>query len=215
VSATILPIPMRWMRGQANSQLRDTVDIYRNDGYGWEHVSRCRGTVHHLLTPPAPGDPVDSSAALSQLATIDIPRHIASRIGDECRVRGKRWIVGDGNFDESYASLLHLSVARPTAATPRTWINIRRFNISTGLWTILAPQLVQISWSRNQPDRLGGVAIRQFGWVFSPEEITDPLDIEQGDTFYYDGRTHSVQWVPADSAGRREAIFWTNVGEGV
>ena len=158
---------------------------------------------------------MDSSAALSQNATIDIPRSMPVKIGMRCHVRDQRWVVGDGNFDESYASYLHLSVARPTAATPRVWVNFRRYDNSTGNWTTLAPQLVQIAWSRNQPDRLGGVAIRQFGWLFSPEEVSADLDVEQGDTFFYDGRSHSVQWVPADSASRREAIFWTNVGKGI
>ena len=215
MSQTIMPIPARYMRGLANASFRDVIDIYHNAGYGWEHVGRTRGTVHHLLTPPVSGDPVDSSAALTQNATIDIPRSIPAKIGMRCQARGNLWVIGDGNFDETYASYLHLSVARPTAATPRVWLNFRRYNNSTGQWTILAPQLVQLAWSRNQPDRLGGVAIRQFGWIFSPEESTTDLDVQQGDTFFYDGRSHTVQWVPADSAQRREAIFWTNVGEGV
>lgn len=210
----VMPMPTRLMRGMANATFQTKLELFRNDGYGWELFASTRCTVHHLLKPPATGDPFDSSAALSETVGIDMPRKIPARLGDRAFAAGKRWTIGDGNFEESYASYLHVVAARPTAATPRLWITIRRFNHISGVWDMLDPQLVQLAWSRNQPDRLGGVAIRQYGWLFAPEEAVADLDIQQGDSFWYADLDHIVQWVPPDPTERREAIFWTNIGEG-
>ena len=211
---TLMPFPSRYMRSIANASFRDHCDLYRNDGYGWFLAGSTRCTVHHQIRAPSPGDPADASAAESDQVEIAIPIHFPMRIGDHVHAHGKRWTVGDGNFAETYASYLRLSCSRPTAATPRIWITLRRFNPDTQEWDSLSPQLVHVAWSKNQPDRLGGLTIRQFGWIFAPEDAETDLDVEQGDTFYYGGANATVQWVPPDPTERREATFFTNLGEG-
>jgi hypothetical protein len=212
---TLVAVPSRLLRGQANGMMQDFCEIYRNDGYGWDLKGQSRCNVHHLIKPPVPGDPVDASAASTETVVIMLPRKMEARIGDRVYAKGHRWTLGEGNFSETAASYLHTIGSRPTAATPRFWITIRRWDHTTQTPIILPPQLVQLAWSRNQPDRLGGIAIRQYGWIFSPEEATADLDVQQGDTFFYANLEHTVQWVPPDPTERREAIFWTNIGEGV
>jgi hypothetical protein len=212
---TLIAMPTRLMRGQANGSMRDMCDIYRDDGYGWEQKGRTRCLVHHLLKPPVSGDPMDANTATTETVGIGIPRSIPARVGDRIYARGHRWTVGDGNFSETYGSYLYVTCARPSAGVPRVWITIRRYNHNTQAWESLSPQLAQVAWSRNQPDRLGGVAVRQFGWIFAPEESATDLDIQQGDSFFFGGEDHTVQWVPPDPTERREAIFFTNTGEGV
>jgi hypothetical protein len=201
------------MRGLANGSMREAADIYRNEGYGWMLVGQTKCTIHHRITPPVPGDPADANAANAEYVEIHLPVRIPVRIGDRVHARGKRWTVGGGDMDESYGTFNRAVAARPVAATPRIWITLRRMNYGTGMDEIIPPQLVQVAWAKTQPDRIGGEALRQYGWIFAPEELGD-LNIRQGDTFFYAGTTATVQWVPPDPTERREATFWMNVGEG-
>lgn len=206
--------PARYMRGLATGSFRDLCEIRRNDGYGWKVVGSVRCNIHHRITPAIPADPTDASAANAEFVEIHHAESIPSRIGDRVLARGNRWTIGGGNFDETYSSYRRAMAARPIAATPRTWLVLRRWNSALEQFEPLPPQLVQVAWSKNQPDRLGGVAVRQFGWIFAPEEATADLDVQQGDTFYYGGREGLVTWVPPDPTERREAIFQMNIGEG-
>lgn len=211
---TINPYPTRMMRALAQGTMRDRCEIHRNDGYGWALVGDVRCNIHHRLTPASPGDPQDASAANLEFVEAHIPRHIPLRIGDHVRCRGHQWTVGGGNMSETFGTFNRAMMARPIAATPLQWITLRRIDYSTGVEAMLPPQLVHVAWSKNQPDRLGGVAVRQFGWIFPPEDSLDQLDVRQGDTFYYGGVDATVQWVPPDPTERREAVFLTNIGEG-
>jgi hypothetical protein len=211
---TINAYPMRYMRGQAISDFRDRAEIYRNDGYGWVLVGSVRCNIHHRLTPPVPADPTDATGANAEFVEIHLPLDVPVRIGDHIHARNRIWTIGGGNLTETYGTFKRASAARPIAATPLTWITLRRYNHSTNDWDLQAPQLVHVAWSRNQPDRLGGIAVRQFGFIFPPEDDTDSLNVQQGDTFYYGGVDATVQWVPPDPTERREAIFFANIGEG-
>lgn len=210
---TLNPFPMRLMRGQANGQFHDQAEIWRNVGYGWELVGMTKVAIHHRLTPPIPGDPTDATAASLENVEIHAPREFPIFMGDHIKARGTQWTVGGGNLFESYGTFQRILAARPIAATPLTFITLRRWNPTTEVWQSLNPQLVHIAWQKSQPDRLGGVAIRRFGFVLPPEGGPD-LDIIQGDSFFYGGFEHVIQWVPPDPSERREAIFWTNTGEG-
>lgn len=211
---TINPIPTRLMRGTANATFRDLAEIWRNTGYGYEQVGLVRGSLHWPRNQPIPADPTDATAAQVEIMEFHHSVDIPTRIGDKIRSHGHEWVVGNGNFSDSHATFRKLMVARPIAATPRTYIQLRRWSTTLGDWEVLPPQQVQIAWSRNQPDRLGGVAVRQFGWIFAPEEAAVQLDVKQGDTFFYDGKNAVITWVPPDTAQRTEAIFSMNVGEG-
>jgi hypothetical protein len=196
--------------------MRDMADIYRNDGYGWVLAGQTRATIHHRLTPPSPGDPADANAANAEYVEIHVPASIPLRMGDRVHARGTRWTVGGGNFTESYGTFNRAIAARPISATPRIWLTIRRPNPSTGQDDVLPPQLVHVAWSKTQPDRVGGVALRHYGWIFAPEDMPD-LDVQQGDNFYMSGIGFNaiVEWVPPDPTERREAIFQVNTGEGI
>ncbi len=212
--ATINPFPSRFMRGLANASMRDMADILRNDGYGWALVGRSKCAIHHRITPPVPGDPSDASAANAEFVEIHLPAKLPIRVGDRVVARGNRWTVGGGDFSETYGTMSRAIASRPIAATPRVWLTIRRINHSLGYEELLPPQLVQVAWFKTQPDRIGAGALRQFGWIFAPEESPLDLDIQQGDTFFYGNTVMTVQWVPPDPTERREATFQANVGEG-
>jgi hypothetical protein len=204
------------MRGLAKADMREDAEIWRNDGYGWELLTPTKCSLRMRLNQPAAGDPTDASAASSEFMEIHLPTDSPVRIGDHVRVPalGFEWTVGLSNRDDSYQTFTRTYAARPIAATPRVWVTFVRFNHSTGNHEQQPPQLVQLAWSRNQPDRLGGVAVRQFGFLFSTEDAEDNLNIRQGDTFFYGGMSATVTWVPPDPTQRTEAIFSVNVGEG-
>jgi hypothetical protein len=183
---TINPFPARFMRGLAGASMRHQADIYRNDGYGWQLIAQSKCTIHHRVTPPVPGDPADANAANAEYVEVHLPLSIPVRIGDRIHALGERWTVGGGDLTESYRTFNRAVAARPTSATPRLWINFRRYNHTLGREEVRDPQLVHIAWSKTQPDRLGGIALRQYGWIFAPEGLPD-LDVQQGDTFYLNG----------------------------
>jgi hypothetical protein len=211
---TALAFPFQYMQGLAEGQFLDIAEVWTNrEGYGWELSGRVRANVHHRLTPPAPADPQDASAANLEFAEIHHSKDVPSKIGDRIKIRGQTWTVGDGNFFETYRTYTRVYAARPVSATPRQWIELRRYNTTTDDWELLPPQLVHVAWSKNQPDRLGGVAVRQYGWIFSPDDLP-PLDVKQGDSFYFSGSDAVVTWVPPEPTDRREAIFAVNIGEG-
>jgi hypothetical protein len=202
------------MRGLANASMRDQCDIYRNDGYGWKLAGQSPCTIHHRITPPSPGDPADANAANAEYVEVHLPLRLPVRMGDRVHARGTRWTVGGGAMFESYGTFNRAVAARPISATPRVWLTLRRYNHTSQKEDLQAPQLVHVAWSKTQPDRVGGIALRQYGWIFAPEDMPD-LNVQQGDTFYLGGLNGVVQWVPPDPTERREAIFQVNVGEGV
>jgi hypothetical protein len=209
----INPWPTRLMQGLASASFRDMADIYRNDGYGWKQIGQVRCAIHHRITPSTPADPTDASAATVEFVEIHMDLSTPIRIGDRVHARGNVWTVGGGNLSETYASFKRAMAARPISAVGAQFITLRRWRHDIQDWEILPPQLVQVAWSRNQPDRLGGVAVRQFGWIFSPTG-NEQLDVQQGDSFFLGGVDAIVTWVPPDPTDRREAIFSTNIGEG-
>ena len=214
MTLTINPFPARWMRAQASGSMRDQADIYRNDGYGWKLVGQTKCNIHHRITPPSPGDPADANAANAEFVEVHVPHSIPLRMGDRVHARGNRWSVGGGNFSETYGTFNRAIAARPISATPRIWLTLRRYDHATSAEVLVNPQLVHVAWSKTQPDRIGGIALRQYGWIFAPEGLPD-LDVQQGDTFYLGGANAVVQWVPPDPTERREAIFQIMTGEGV
>jgi len=211
--STVNPFPFRMMQAFATGQFTDHAEIWGNDGYGWKLVGLSRCQIHHRLTPAVPADPMDSTAANVEYVEGHFPLAIPIRIGMRVKARGNQWTVGGGNFSESYRTFNRAMMARPIAASPLTWITLLRWNRTLEDWQELPPQLVHVAWSRNQPDRLGGISIRQFGWIFPPENGAD-LDIMQGDSFNLQGLNAVVQWVPPEPTDRREAIFQVNIGEG-
>lgn len=212
--SAIIPMPFQYMQGLAESHFRDIAEIWTNrEGYGWELSGRVHVNVHHRLTPPAPADPQDASAANLEFCEIHHSKAFQTKIGDRIKVRGQTWTVGDGNFFETYRTYTRVYAARPVSATPRVWVTLRRWNSTTEQWVALSPQLVHVAWSKNQPDRLGGVAVRQYGWIFSPDDFP-ALDVQQGDSFFYSGSDALITWVAPEPTDRREAIFAVNIGEG-
>lgn len=211
---TVNAFPRRFMQGVATGQFPDQCKVYRNDGYGRRLIGESRCAVHHRITPPDPADPADASAASIEFAEVHLDLRLPVMESDSIEVRGKRWTIGGGNFSETFRTYNRAMVGRPVAATPQQWITIRRYDQGTDTWTALSPQLAHVAWQRSQPDRLGGVSIRQYGFIFAPEDRAN-LDIQQGDSFYYAGRDALVQWVSPDPTERREAIFWMNTGEGM
>lgn len=200
------------MRGLASSDMRDTGEIWRNDGYGWAKLMDTKASIRYRLNQPAPGDPQDANAAQAEFVEVHTPSGSPIRIGDQYRQDGFVWTIGLSNKSDTYGTYVRSYAARPIAATPRQWITLRRW-IGTS-WQLQAPQLVQVAWDKNQPDRLGGVAIRQYGHLFAPEGMVD-LNIEQGDTFDYAGLSATITWVAPEQGSRREAVFSVNIGEGV
>lgn len=210
---TVNAFPSRLMQANAAGQFHDFCKVYRNDGYGRRLIGESRCSLHHRLTPPDPGDPADSSAASVEFAEIHFPIESPIMISDAVETRGHLWTVGGGNFSESYATYKRAMVGRPIAATPQTWITIRRFNHGTQAWQEQPPQLAHVAWQKSQPDRLGGISVRQQGYIFAPDGYPN-LDIQQGDSFFYSGRDAIVTWVTPDPSERREATFSMNIGEG-
>lgn len=195
----------------------ETGELWRSDGYGWGKLTDTRASLRQRLNTPAPDDPVDASAAQAEFMEVHLPWDSPVRIGDQYREKApgtKIWSIGLVNNEDSYKTYNRCYAARPVAATPVEIITIRRFNQASNTWALHAPQFVQIAWSKNQPDRLGGVAVRQYGHLFAPEGYTD-LDIMQGDTFDLYGLNATVTWVVPDPGQRREALFSVNIGEGV
>ena len=210
---TVNPFPFRFMKGAANGQLLQVGELWRNDGYGWKLIGDVRCNVHHRTTPPIPGDPSDASAASVAFAEIHLSTAIPIRNGDHVTVAGQQWTIGGSNDSEAYGTFIKAIAARPVAATPLQWINVRRPD-GNGDYALLPPQLVQVAWQKAQPDRLGDDSLRRFGFVFPPEGSEQNLDIQQGDSFEYGGYDAIVQWVPPDPTERREATFWINQGSG-
>lgn len=206
--------PTKYMRGLAKADMPEIGEIWRNDGYGWGLLTATRASLRQRLNTPAPDDPVDASAAQAEFMEVHLPWDSIIRIGDQYRQDMKIWSIGLVNNEDSYKTYNRCYAARPVAATPIEIITIRRFDQATSQWFMLAPQAMQIAWSKNQPDRLGGVAVRQYGHIFAPEGYDD-LDIKQGDTFDLYGMSANVTWVVPDPGQRREAIFSVNIGEGV
>jgi hypothetical protein len=209
---TLSPAPTRLMKAAANGAMRSACELWRNDGYGWKLISDMRCNVHHRTTPPIPGDPSDATAASVAFAEIHHATDIPSRNGDHIKVANQIWTVGGSNDSETFGTFIKVIAARPIAATPLTFINVRRPNTS-GSYDLLPPQLVHVAWAKSQPDRVGEDALRRFGAVFAPEGAAD-LDIRQGDSFAYGGMDAIVMWVPPDPTERREATFWVNQGSG-
>jgi hypothetical protein len=200
------------MRGIAHADMIDAGELWRNDGYGWEKLLDTKSSIRFRLNQPAPDDPVDASAAQVEFIEVHLPWNSPVRIGDQYHQDDLSWAIGLANKKDTYQTFVRCYATRPIAATALEWITPRRWNGTA--WVLLAPQLVQIAWNKNQPDRLGGVAVRQYGHILAPEGSPD-LDIEQGDTFYFYGLNANVTWVIPDPGQRREALFSTNVGEGV
>lgn len=210
---TISKYPAKYMRGLASGQLLATGELWRNDGYGYVKLIDTKATVRHRLNQAAPDDPTDATAAQSEFVEIHLPFSSPVRIGDRYKQGGRSWVVGLTNATDSYGTYVRCYASRPTAATPYVLLTLRRYNRTTNTWTMIPPQTVQLAWSRNQPDRLQGVAVRQYGFIFSPEGFSD-LDVKQGDTFFYNGLNGVVTWVAPDPGLRREALFSMNIGEG-
>jgi len=202
------------MRGLASGDLREDGAIWRDDGYGFTLLTVTKASVRHRLNQPAPDDPQEATAANAEFVEVHFPWDSPVRIGDKYVQDGRSWVIGLTNITDSYSTFARCYAARPIAATPRQWVSFRRYLQPEQQWIILAPQLVQLAWSKNQPDRLGGVAIRQYGYIFAPEDMP-PLDVQQGDTFYLDGMSAVVTWAAPSTGSRREALFAINVGEGV
>jgi hypothetical protein len=213
--STISTYPRRYMRGLAGGELRELGEIWRNDGYGYTKLIDTKANIRHRLNTPAPGDPTDATAAQAEFVEVHLPWNSPVRIGDRYKRKEdeKSWVIGLVNATDSYATFIRSYASRPIAATPYIIITLRRFNNTLNSWSLIPPQTMQMAWSRNQPDRLMGVAVRQYGFLFAPEGFPD-LDILQGDTFFYAGLTGTVTWVPPDPGLRREAIFSMNIGEG-
>jgi hypothetical protein len=205
--------PSRFMEGLAEGQLTETGEIWRNDGYGYTKLMDVRTNIRHRLNQPAPGDPTDATAAQAEFVEVHFKIGTPVRIGDRYKQGGRSWVIGLANTTDSFGTYIRTYASRPIAATPYILISLRRFNRSTNTWSLLPVQTMQMAWSRNQPDRLMGVAVRQYGFLFAPENMPD-LDIQQGDTFFYNGLSGVVTWVPPDPGLRREAIFSMNIGEG-
>lgn len=205
--------PMRLMQANASGQFHSFCKVYRNDGYGRRLIGESRCNVHHRLTPPVPGDPSDASAASVEFAEIHFPIDAPIIISDTVEARGHLWTVGGGNFSEDYGTYKRAMVGRPIAGTPMTWITLRRYNNLSEEWEQRPPQLAHVAWQKSQPDRLGGISVRQQGYIFAPDGHPS-LDIQQGDTFYYSNREALVTWVTPDPSERREATFEMNRGEG-
>jgi hypothetical protein len=212
--STINPYPVLMMRGLASGDMHETGELWRNDGYGWELLIETKTNKRLRLNQPASGDPADASAANAEFMEVHLPYDTPARIGDYLKQDELRWLIGLTNKEDSFQTFTRCYATRPIAATPRSWVTFIRYDPSTGLYSPQSPQLVQVAWSKNQPDRLGGVSVRQYGWIFAVEEDPIGLNIRQGDTFAYGGMAAVVTWVPPDPTQRREAIFSVNIGEG-
>lgn len=210
---TINKYPSRFMQGLAEGQLLEAGEIWRNDGYGYAKLTDTKANIRHRLNTPAPGDPTDATAAQAEFVEVHLPLDSPVRIGDRYIQDVRSWVIGLTNKTDSFGTYVRTYASRPTAATPYVLITLRRYNRNTNSWSLIPVQTVQMAWSRNQPDRLMGVAVRQYGFIFAPENMPD-LDIQQGDTFFYGGNNGTITWVTPDPGLRREAVFSMNIGEG-
>lgn len=205
--------PSRLMRGIANAGLHETCAVERNNGLGWSILhptTPCN--IQHIDYRPQPGDPQDASTETGETVAVHLVKELIIRIGDRVYTTSqplRKWIIGGGNLSETMASFLILRALRPTAATPYTRIEIRRWNTTLEEWTVVPVQVAQVTLSSRVPAFVGQF-LQRGGVLFGPEGYP-PLDIKIGDEFRYNDMTAYVTWVTPDPNERREAVFYINV----
>lgn len=209
-------LPSRLMEADAEASLTATCAIDRSGAGAWTTlIASAPCSVRHSEREPAPEDVSEATSASAETVTVRLGHASPVRIGDRVRhlATGRTWTVGATNRTATYRSLTKARAARPTAATPRMSVVLRRYSQETRTWVARPAQEAHIVLSSSQPENAGGQGRVMQGWLFAPEDGL-PLDVQVGDTFLYAGVSARIEWVPPDPVLRREAVFTVNVGEG-